>query len=59
MSHHIRIHTEETSYTLLHVERGKKKSKIKKKKRQKIEREIQASPLAHVSQRIISRLEMV
>ena len=52
------IHTEETGYTLLHVERGNKKSK-RKKKRQKIEREIQASPLAHVSQRIISRLEMV
>ena len=45
------IYGKETSYTLLHIERGEEKSKKKKKRkkeRKKTEEEIKAAHIAHV-----------
>ena len=42
------IYGKETSYTLLHIERGEEKSKKKKKERKKTEDEIKAAHIAHI-----------
>ena len=53
------IYGKETSYTLLHIERGEEKSKKKKRKKENRGRNKSCTHSPRYSQRIISYLKMV